>query len=102
LAKVKFVEDYLISNRSFENNNIQTLIQYNLLGDPEVPIWMNMPKQLDSNIIQEDNNLVLQAVCENQTVENVVVTLTNSSYYWKGYTDTDGELIIPVSLNELN
>ncbi|MFX0094530.1 MAG: C25 family cysteine peptidase [Candidatus Hodarchaeota archaeon] len=100
-AKLAYVQDYLTLNEINESED-PTLVQYNLLGDPEVPVWTTIPSQLESEISTSDGRVIIKAVSGYQPVCDVVVTLTNSTYYWKGFTDGEGQISLPISQNELN
>ena len=49
LAKTDYIEDHIAMNGP--DTNGKTLTQYNLMGDPEVPIWTNIPLAIRPEII---------------------------------------------------
>ncbi len=101
-AKIDYIQDYISLNGKEEDRN-RTLFQYNLLGDPEIPVWTKIPLKLLSEIIGESNNqLTLLSKAEEQIIPEVVVTLSNSTHYWKNLTNSEGELTLPISQIELN
>ncbi|MFX0210383.1 MAG: C25 family cysteine peptidase [Candidatus Hodarchaeota archaeon] len=99
-AKNDYVDDFLRLNGREESSN-KTLIQYNLMGDPEVPVWTIIPSQLEYSISNESTSLVISTFSNDQTISHVTLTLLNSTYYWSGTTNNEGTVTIPVSSNEL-
>ncbi len=99
-AKIDYVEDFLKLSGKEERVN-RTLIQYNLMGDPEVPVWTKIPSQLDYMVSNENNLAVITAISNNQSISQVIVTLINSTYYWRGFTNNKGTVSLPFSSNEL-
>jgi hypothetical protein len=100
-AKIDYVEDFLRLNGKKESTN-KTLIQYNLMGDPEVPVWTTIPFQLEYTLSNDNNQATLTTSSNGQPVSQVTVTLSNSTYYWRGITNIKGTASLPVSANELN
>ncbi|MFX1534089.1 MAG: C25 family cysteine peptidase, partial [Promethearchaeota archaeon] len=99
-AKLNYVHDRLTLNDTpvyylpiWEN---KTLTQFNLLGDPEVPLWMSIPSQLDAKVSFNNDEVVIEAVSENQPISNVCVTLSNSTHYWRAITDSTGQVSFPI------
>ncbi len=99
-AKNDYVEDFLVLNGKEERTN-KTLIQYNLMGDPEVPVWITIPSQLEYSASNESDLSVLNTFSNDQTINQVTVTLLNSTYYWRGTTNNEGKITLPVPSNEL-
>ncbi|MFX0149824.1 MAG: C25 family cysteine peptidase [Candidatus Hodarchaeota archaeon] len=100
-AKKAYVSDFISFNGPLEQNN-QTLIQYNLLGDPEVPIWTDIPSKLELDKIEDESYLILEVKSNNQPVNDVTVTILNSTYNWVGMTNNTGQTIVPVSSEDLD
>ena len=100
-AKVDYVEDFLRMNGREEGTN-KTLIQYNLMGDPEVPVWTTIPSQLEYRILNETNQVTIGISSKNKPIRKVAITLTNSTYYWRGNSNIEGTVTLPVLSNELN
>ncbi len=104
LAKADYVSD---RNSSSEPNDYpqwgnKTLKQYNLLGDPEVPIWLSIPKQLNISDITPQNGgsstLNLQITADNDPIQGVTITYTkNENLIWKGQTNENGTVEVPIS-----
>jgi hypothetical protein len=92
LAKAAYAEDCKINLRN-EDRDLRTLTQYNLMGDPEVPIWMKIPSKLESFRINNTNQLIVFS--NNGPVDDTWVTLTNSTYYWRGITNSEGKITLP-------
>ncbi|MFX0205204.1 MAG: C25 family cysteine peptidase [Candidatus Hodarchaeota archaeon] len=100
-AKMDYVDDHLRLNGKKEPSN-KTLIQYNLMGDPEIPVWTTIPSRLEYIVLNETDSFSLKIISNDQPINQVVTTLTNSTYYWRGLTDIEGTITLPVSSNELN
>jgi hypothetical protein len=95
LAKQEYVNDFNTLGGKTENRN-QTLIQYNLMGDPEVPIWSKIPQRLSCSLNMNTSTLtVLDS--DRAPVEDVTITLTDdlSSIFWEGTTDEKGRITLP-------
>ncbi len=109
LAKADYVADRIVSpekNEYTEWGN-KTLKQYNLLGDPECPIWFSVPKQLNVTIDQpfDDirNTMILKVTADDVPVQNVTITYTeNNILIWKGKTNENGTIEIPFSQIKMN
>ena len=99
-AKLDYVDDFLRLNGREESSN-KTLIQYNLMGDPEVPVWTIIPSQLEYSISNETASTVLTTFSNDQPISHVTLTLLNSTYYWRGTSNNEGTITLPVSSNEL-
>ncbi|MFX1375711.1 MAG: C25 family cysteine peptidase [Promethearchaeota archaeon] len=106
LAKADYVSD---RNNSTEPNDYpkwedKTLKQYNLLGDPEVPIWLAIPKQLNISILQpvdDENVITLKVTADGDPVQGVTITYNkHNSLFWKGITNENGT--VEVSKSEVN
>ena len=105
LAKEDYVADREISLEPIVEPDWEEklLKQYNLFCDPEIPIWNQIPKQLNASIIStNENNFSLTASAEGEMVENATVTFEkDGKLLWMNYTDGDGEILIPISNNSL-
>ncbi|UCG01925.1 MAG: hypothetical protein JSW11_20280 [Candidatus Heimdallarchaeota archaeon] len=99
-AKIDYIDDFLRLNGREESSN-RTLIQYNLMGDPEVPVWTIIPSQLEYSISNESTSTVITTFSNDQTINHVTISLLNSTYYWRGTTNNEGTVPLPVSSNEL-
>ncbi|WP_455141249.1 C25 family cysteine peptidase, partial [Candidatus Hodarchaeum mangrovi] len=97
LAKNAYAEDCK-SNLRNEDQDLRTLTQYNLMGDPEVPIWTKIPSKLESFKINNTNQLIV--VSNNEPVDNAWITLTNSTYYWRGITNSEGKITLPIDIGQ--
>jgi hypothetical protein len=100
-AKNDYVEDFLRLGGRKEGTN-KTLIQYNLMGDPEVPVWTTIPSQLEYDILNVINRTILEISSDSQPISQVTVTLTNSTYYWREITSNEGTITLPVSSSMLS
>lgn len=84
----------------------KTLKQYNLLGDPEVPIWLSIPKQLNVSIDQpfntSTNTMTLIVTADENPIQGVTITYTeNNELLWKGVTNINGTIEVPFSQLEI-
>ncbi|MFX0004742.1 MAG: C25 family cysteine peptidase [Candidatus Hodarchaeota archaeon] len=109
LAKADYASDRIISPEPFEYPEWgnKTLKQFNLLGDPEVPIWLSIPKQLNVSIDKPFNNITntmtLLITADQNTVEGVLITYTeNNKILWKGETNENGTIEVPFSQLEID
>jgi len=100
-AKLDYADDNLRLNGKREDTG-KTLIQYNLMGDPEVPVWTTIPLQLEHTVLNANNKTILEVFSNNQPMSQVTTTLLNSTYYWRGITNNEGTVTLPVSSNDLN
>ncbi|MFW9995473.1 MAG: C25 family cysteine peptidase [Candidatus Odinarchaeota archaeon] len=102
-AKVDYVEDFLKLDGKKEGTS-KTLIQYNLMGDPEVPVWTKIPSKLEYAVVNETETVqaIIDVFTDDQPINQAVITLTNSTYYWRGITDSEGKTVLPVSSSELD
>jgi len=99
LAKNAYAADCKLNLRN-EDRDLRTLTQYNLMGDPEVPIWTGIPSKLESFKINNSNQLIV--VSNNEPVDNTWVTLTNPTYYWRGITNSEGKITLPNDIGLLD
>jgi hypothetical protein len=109
LAKTDYATDRTISSepKDYSKWSNKTLKQYNLLGDPEVPIWLSIPKQLNVSITQPFNNntnsMTLLITAEGSPVNETIVTYTdNNKLIWIGKTQEDGTIEVPFSQIEID
>ncbi|MHA2496629.1 MAG: C25 family cysteine peptidase [Candidatus Hodarchaeales archaeon] len=100
-AKIDYVEDFLRLGGKEERVN-KTLIQYNLMGDPEVPVWTMIPSQLEYTLQNEAYDATLRIFSNGQPSKQALVTLANSSHYYRGMTNIEGSITFPASSNELS
>jgi len=82
----------------------KTLKQFNLFGDPEIPIWLNIPKKLNVErvITGKDSNpsFLLEITANNLPIENVTVTITNGTeLLWISKTNNTGIVEVPLPWN---
>ncbi len=99
--------DYSIEEfRMFYNNNLA----YNLLGDPEGPIWTGVPRKLDVGLpdpLYQDNSTFKASVRDRETgapVRGAVLTLmdpSDPSVYYVGRSDAAGNFDFEISIDSL-
>ena len=109
LAKADYMADRINSSEPIEYSDWgnKTLKQYNLLGDPEVPIWLSIPKQLNISLNQSSTNdntpFTLMVTADGAPVQNATITYTRGNdLFWKGITNENGTIDVPLSNGELN
>jgi len=104
LAKADYAADRNISAepREYPEWSNKTLKQFNLLGDPEIPIWLSIPQQLNINIHQPfnhtTNKMTLKVTADGTPVQGVTITYTeNNDLVWKGESNENGMIEVPFS-----
>lgn len=75
---------------------------YNLLGDPGLQVWTDIPKEVELTVndVPAGSNFVSALVTTTEgNIENFIIAITSfDSLIATGITDSNGEVIIPVSL----
>ncbi len=80
----------------FPNWENKMLKQYNLMGDPEVPIWLEAAKNFTVSLDSGADTTQLLVEQVDTPLEDVLVTVTQeNSLIWEGLTDAAGEIAIP-------
>ncbi|MCJ7650683.1 MAG: hypothetical protein MUP85_18895, partial [Candidatus Lokiarchaeota archaeon] len=109
LAKADYALDRINSPEpnEYPEWGIKLLKQFNLLGDPEVPIWLAIPKQLNVSIDQPFNNniniMTLKVTADENPIQGVTITYTkNNELLWKGETNVNGTIEVPFSQIEIS
>jgi hypothetical protein len=107
LAKMDLVEDRKDASYYEENPYVRweekILKQFNLLGDPEVSIWMDRPEHLNFTLSQTDESSLIEVTLNGTQIENATVTLSyDNELHWMGYTNSSGQVEIPVSQEIMN
>jgi len=106
LAKEDYMSDRIDSGVSadFPGWEDRVLKQYNLLGDPEIPIWLDLPEKLNITIASYTNESVTLQVTANQSpVENATVTVMKDDILlWKGNTSETGEIEVTYNNDQLD
>ncbi|NHJ05251.1 MAG: hypothetical protein EAX90_10525 [Candidatus Heimdallarchaeota archaeon] len=97
LAKIDYIADHIAADGP--DTNGRTLTQYNLMGDPEVNLWTDIPLAIGAEInFNETTRIVsIKALVDDQPLANVTITITCSSYFNNITTDEFGEanLLLP-------
>ncbi|MHA1331126.1 MAG: C25 family cysteine peptidase [Candidatus Hodarchaeales archaeon] len=104
MAKIDYTNDMKRRNSSdpvvlvpgFEN---KVLTQFNLLGDPEIPLWLETPKEFE--VIIHYSSIEVRDF-EDNPLERARVSLMNDTYYWSGDTFSNGEINLPVPSDEMS
>ncbi len=95
LALAKF--DYSLDQVQYneEEDDGRTMAQYNLMGDPEVPLWIGIPLTFSAPTIVLDNvnrEVTLQVNEPASMMGDIIVTLLGDSYYQRMTNTTSGEV----------
>ena len=91
--------DMLNEDYSLDRINLYFHI-YNILGDPSIPIWLGVPNEIQTNLVNgievNNSNLLLNVTdSDGNPLEDVVgVIIYNDELIGKGLSDQDGNLII--------
>jgi len=76
---------------------------YNLLGDPGLNIWMDVPKNVDvqtAEYVEGMNYVTAEISCEDPDLEGFTIAITSHNQQMaRGITDETGKVNIPVVLN---
>jgi len=82
----------------------KNLLQHNLLGDPEIPVWTSPPENFTidiespAGIYPGENSISIDVRSDGIPVENARVCLQNSEVYSYGYTNSSGRVEFQVTL----
>lgn len=93
LAKERYGNDYVLLEPDAYDWG-RTCTQYNLMGDPEVPLWLDIPSSLTISINPDNASRIVTVLVksENSPLANALVTMVGDSIYQKALTDSDGEV----------
>lgn len=93
LAKENYSEDYVLLNPDAYDGG-RTLSQFNLMGDPEVPLWLDIPLSLNISTTANNATRAISVLVEadNSPISDAVVTLVSESIYQRVVTDVNGEV----------
>lgn len=108
-AKADYIDDrnnpayWNASRPYFPDWENKTLKQFNLFGDPEIPIWLTLPQNFEVNQ-NETNGEIAVVVNSSRGLEpNVSVVVSDQDLIlWKGITNSSGEVAIPYNLTQLS
>ena len=67
-----------------EDDGGKTLAQYNLMGDPEVPIWIDVPSSFEDpevEVVESSRELIIDVAGVSSTTEGILITLHGRNYY---------------------
>ncbi len=74
---------------------------YNLLGDPEMPIWLDLPKHLDielpNDVYALEYDVPVRVTSEGEPVEGARVAFKGADFYAFGDTNETGWAVLSVS-----
>jgi hypothetical protein len=93
--KSQYYDEVLIQDPQYPIMVYANIIGYNLLGDPEVPVWSMVPMEMEVDLpyfyINEQEPTVKVTDPSGSPVENARVCIMNSEVYSTGLTNSDGE-----------
>jgi hypothetical protein len=95
LAKADYIADRdTLNGKSYDNG--LTMAQYNLMGDPEVPLWITIPEIITPEITMDNSTrrLSVKTLVNDQVTSDVIVTVVGSAFYYRCVTDENGEVLI--------
>ncbi|UYP46632.1 hypothetical protein NEF87_002917 [Candidatus Lokiarchaeum ossiferum] len=106
LAKQDYIADLQELNITLDYPgwSDRVLKQFNLLGDPELNIWMEIPSTLNATRISTTNSSpqIYSLTSEGIPVPNVTFTVfQNETLIWTGYSSEDGFVEIPFPSEDL-
>jgi hypothetical protein len=73
----------------------RTMAQFNLMGDPEVPIWIDIPSSFAepvTDIIQSNRELVVDITGISNTTSDIIITLQSTTFYQRVITTNNEEI----------
>ncbi len=104
-AKADYISDRNSSTELYEYPewHDKVLKQFNLFGDPEVPIWLNIPKILNiTEISSLDESTTFQVSADDIPIENSTITLIKGNMlFWKGDTNQNGIIELPFNKDQI-
>ncbi|MHA1602247.1 MAG: C25 family cysteine peptidase [Promethearchaeota archaeon] len=110
LAKQDYLEDRISTGVpvDFPGWEAKTLAQFNLLGDPEIRIWLDKPTRLNYTLTDIGTNSTLSSILSvyntsESSIANATITIMDLSgnLLWIGTTNSSGELLIPFNSSTL-
>ncbi|MFW9923733.1 MAG: C25 family cysteine peptidase [Candidatus Thorarchaeota archaeon] len=92
LAKMDYVSDHFALG-GIDTEGI-TLTQYNLMGDPEIPIWIEIPDAIEPEVVlnEETGIVAVTAIANGLAISNVTVSLTSDTSYYCVVTNESGKV----------
>ncbi len=107
LAKQDYLDDIetLEENLEYPGWSNRIIQQFNLLGDPEVSIWMAQPSSLNLSLLSTNGTSPqsYRVTSAGIPIENATFTVfQNETLLWKGTSSADGVLDVPFTSAELN
>jgi hypothetical protein len=99
--KKEYVRQIIMPGPPYLRMTVANLVGYNLLGDPELNIWTDIPQNLNFDYsIEYDSNYKLKISVNNDSgaeVENARVCIYNDEIYEYGLTNSSGELLFDLN-----
>ena len=82
-----------------EDDGGRTMAQFNLMGDPEVPIWIDIPSLFETpeiELVVSSRNLLINLADVSSEVSGIILTLQGSNYYHRELIDDVTEYSFPL------
>ena len=107
LAKQDYIDDIenLSEDLEFPGWSDRILKQFNLLGDPEVNIWMKTPSSLNVSCLSTNETSPQSYLISSKgsPVQDATFTIfQNDMLLWRGFSSSDGQIEIPYNSTLLN
>ena len=93
LAKYDYALDRVATTG--EDDGGRTLAQYNLMGDPEVPLWINIPSSFNEpeiEMVESSREIIIDIAGVSTATEGIFITLQGSNFYQRVLTQEEEEL----------
>ena len=93
---------YLMLCESAQNSDIETVKTWTSFGDASLQLRTKTPDRIESslNIITEGTNYSTQITTGGQAVKNALVCISQDGHYYKGFTNSRGNVTIGHNLHK--
>ncbi|XEO76998.1 hypothetical protein WKT22_02027 [Candidatus Lokiarchaeum ossiferum] len=101
VAKRDYMASFQGTLSKITSADYRTIHQFNLFGDPEVPLWMGIPNRMNVTFSNNSGKLQCQVLSNSFPLDSATITLINSTFCWKGQIDNNGMATLPISSENL-
>ncbi|MHA2242421.1 MAG: C25 family cysteine peptidase [Candidatus Thorarchaeota archaeon] len=101
LAKADYSDDRV--QYDGDDDGGRTMSQYNLMGDPEVPLWISVPSIFETPTINlDEGSRAISVEIEEETslMDNITITIQGPNYYQSSVSTSLG--IVALSMPDLS